>query len=52
MTNVEAVESELQEELRTARKSLKCPEIIFKDVGTKDIMQVRRTWRKHRIKGD
>ncbi|GAA6001069.1 mismatch repair ATPase MSH6 [Rhodotorula paludigena] len=39
VTNVEAVESELQEELRTARKSLKCPEIIFKDVGTKDIMQ-------------
>ncbi|GEM07599.1 DNA mismatch repair protein MSH6 [Rhodotorula toruloides] len=37
---VDEVEDELQQELRSVRKSLKCPDAVFKDIGTKDIFQV------------
>ncbi|KAJ8294900.1 DNA mismatch repair protein msh6 [Rhodotorula toruloides] len=37
---VDEVEEELQQELRSARKSLKCPDAIFKHIGTKDIFQL------------
>lgn len=39
--NVVDVEDSLEEALAAARKSLKCPDIEFKDIGTKDIKQVR-----------
>ncbi|BGO99350.1 DNA mismatch repair protein msh6 [Rhodotorula toruloides] len=37
---VDDVEDELQQELRLVRKSLKCPDVIFKHIGTKDIFQL------------
>ncbi|TNY21923.1 muts domain V-domain-containing protein [Rhodotorula diobovata] len=38
--NVVDVEDSLEEALAAARKSLKCPDIEFKDIGTKDIKQL------------
>ncbi|GAA5982227.1 hypothetical protein JCM10908_004792 [Rhodotorula pacifica] len=33
-------EEALEEALRDAKKQLKCPEIVFRDIGTKDIFQL------------
>lgn len=39
--NVEDIEDSLEEALAVARSSLKCQQVVFKDIGTKDIYQVR-----------
>lgn len=38
-------EEALEDFRRDAKKMLKCKEVVFKDIGTKDIFQVRRLWR-------
>ncbi|BGP15722.1 DNA mismatch repair protein msh6 [Rhodosporidiobolus nylandii] len=38
--NVEEVETALDGELKKAKKQLKCDDLVFKDVGTKDISQI------------
>ncbi|BGP39629.1 DNA mismatch repair protein msh6 [Rhodotorula kratochvilovae] len=38
--NVDDVEEALEDALTAAQKSLKCPAIVFKDIGTKDIKQL------------
>ncbi|GAA5837892.1 hypothetical protein JCM9279_004059 [Rhodotorula babjevae] len=38
--NVEDIEDSLEEALAVARSSLKCQQVVFKDIGTKDIYQL------------
>lgn len=38
-------EEALEEARRDAKKLLKCKEVVFRDIGTKDIFQVRRLLR-------
>ncbi|SDA02255.1 BZ3501_MvSof-1269-A2-R1_C50g00263 [Microbotryum saponariae] len=37
---VEQIEEQLDEQLEKAKKDLRCPAIIYRDIGTKDIFQV------------
>ncbi|GAA5968892.1 hypothetical protein JCM11641_000769 [Rhodosporidiobolus odoratus] len=38
--NVDEVDEALRAELKKAKKALKCDQLVFKDIGTKDIFQI------------
>ncbi|KDE02450.1 hypothetical protein MVLG_07000 [Microbotryum lychnidis-dioicae p1A1 Lamole] len=38
---VEQIEEQLDEQLEKAKKDLRCPAIIYRDIGTKDIFQIQ-----------